>query len=116
MATTPTTQQEPDYGAKQEAEVIEAAVAEEPGPTVIPEAQNVSPEDTNITPTSTLPPVTYRNPMLLLPVGANFPEMQAQKGPVERSYDIGRFWAIIASDPDADPLTRQIAASMSGRE
>lgn len=57
---------------------------------------------------------TVRNPAMLIPASMNFPNRA--KTVVERNYDAGLLWQVLAGDSKADPLTRIIANALMGKE
>jgi hypothetical protein len=60
---------------------------------------------------------TVKNPYTLMPSSVNMAgaNLSTPKSKVERSYDIGRFWQVLASDPNASELTRMVAKSLTGQ-
>jgi hypothetical protein len=57
---------------------------------------------------------TVRNPAMLIPASMNYPNRA--KTMVERNYDAGLLWQVLAGDSKADPLTRIIANALMGKE
>jgi hypothetical protein len=104
---------EPEYGAKVEQErSAEALAAAQPAPMPeivdsgiepVPFDQPQIAEDTEY--------MTFKNPYMLLPPGINFPE-QAAKTQVERDYDMGLFWQILAEDAQNDPRIQEVARTL----
>ncbi len=122
MATTPVTAAtEPAYGAKVtqernvDAQQAAAMVSVSQYPEFFAEGDEEAPtQNGNISTqigNNQQPAVTIKNPYMLLPPTLNFPQLR-QKTPVERQYDAGVLWDVLASDPQASELTRMIARSL----
>ncbi len=63
---------------------------------------------------------TVKNPYMLLPASMNFRGYGANgeriKTPVERQYDAGLLWDVLASDSNAPEITRTIARGLMGKK
>jgi hypothetical protein len=59
------------------------------------------------------PGYQLRNPMLRLPPEVLFPS-QRQKTPIQRQYDVGLLWQVLAQN-SSDPILRNLAKSMTGK-
>ena len=119
---------EQDYGAKVDQERNEDAqeYANAIGASMYPEYfaegdEEVSQNGNTFTQSGNVAPpamgqqgTTIRNPYMLLPATMNFPNRS--KTVVERNYDAGLLWQVLASDSRADPLVRTIANSLLGKE
>lgn len=115
---------EPEQGAVQEQEVLESMAPPpiEPTPTEADEAALSG----VVQPPAVAPPVqqaaqpgyTVKNPYTLLPPGVNFRGIgaSAPKSKVERAYDIGLLWQVLAADPNASELTRFVARGLTGKK
>jgi hypothetical protein len=61
---------------------------------------------------------TIKNPYMLLPPNMNFGSFgaggQRTKTPVERRYDVGLLWEVLANDPQAPEITRIVARQLMG--
>lgn len=130
----PSVPQEREQGAVQETEALAAAAPPpiEPTPTeadvasegaVAQAAQQAmgigaEPDDMGVKTSAPQQWYTVKNPYMLLPARMNYANFQQgpQKTQVERNYDVGLLWEVLASDPQADPTTRMIARSLMGVE
>lgn len=130
----PNVPEERAYGTVQEQEQLEAAapapieaspeqmdtVAQEAVMQTAQEAMGTGaePDDMGIKNPPSQDGYTVRNPYMLLPARMNYANFQQtpQKTQVERNYDVGLLWEVLASDPQADPTTRMIARSLMGVE
>lgn len=88
-------------------QVVEAAIAQ--AGDVAPPAQQAAPTQRGY---------VVKNPYTLLPPAANYRGVGGNmpKSKVQRRYDIGLFWQVLASDPNASPLTRTVARSLVGKK
>lgn len=119
-----TVPEEREQGAVQEQEAIEATAPPpiEPTPTQADEAamaavsSNAPVAATGNAPIQETTGYTVKNPYTLMPARVNMGQVAGTpKSQVERSYDIGRFWAVLASDPRASEITRYVARSLIGK-
>lgn len=119
----PKAPEEKAYGAVQEEEALEAAapppIEESPAEAdaasqeaVVEAAQQVMPEQQA---PSQAQGYTVKNPYMLLPPRMNLGQYangQRTKTPVERQYDVGLLWDVLASDAQAPELTRMVARKL----
>jgi hypothetical protein len=117
----PSVQQELDQGAVQATEQLAAGAPPplEPTPTQADEAALAAvSQSAPVSGTGNMPQTGYtvKNPYTLMPAAVNMrgAGLSTPKSQVERSYDIGRFWQVLASDPRASELTRFVARSLVG--
>jgi len=115
---------EPEQGAVQEQEALEAMAPPpiEPTPTQA-DAAVMQAVAQNAVPAQPAAPVqqpgyTVKNPYTLMPPGVNFRGVgtTTPKAKVQRAYDIGLFWQVLASDPNASELTRFVARGLTGKK
>jgi len=108
MAQPVQSSSESEYGAKVEQERNEEALAAtQPAPSVpLPPVQGgAAPEGEGS--------ITVKNPYMLLPAGANFPQRQQRmKTPVEEDYDVGMLFQVLGSQ---NPVMRRIAEELMGK-
>lgn len=122
----PSVPEEKEQGAVQEEEALMAAAPPplEPTPVQADEAAMAAavPPAPAEQPAQQAPPAqpgyTVKNPYMLLPPRANLAKFNGPtpKSAVERAYDIGLFWQVLASDPRASNLTRMVARGLTGRK
>jgi hypothetical protein len=114
MAETVQAQPEPEYGAKVEQERnAEALAAAQPAPGV-PLPEPAMPEEAQATGEPEY--FTVQNPYMLLPASINFPQQNPQKTPVERDYDVGLLWNVLADSSSTNQSIRTIAKRLLGGE